>query len=113
MDKELVFINGDNMVSTEEIDIILAKLGYYIILDGGINIYPNMDNYDRIKNFIYLTRQNNNDIIIECSESDSKTYYFNQEEFNLWKEDLINELVIESFQDYINRQFLYGITSIV
>lgn len=97
------------MVNSDEIDWILDQLGYYIILDGGKNLFPSMENYYKINDFFYPSRQSDKDIIIEKSEADGKTWYFDTEEFQLYIDDYIEELIIESHQDYIFRRFLYDI----
>lgn len=97
------------MVSTEEIDWVLNQLGYYIILDGGKNLFPDMDNYWKIEEFFYLSPQSNADIIVENSEADGNTWYFNTKKFELYVDDYIDELILESRQDYIFRKFLYTI----
>lgn len=97
------------MVSTEEMDWILDQLGYYIILDGGKTFCPDMDNYWKVYTFLYKERQNDNDIVIENSEADGKTYFFNVEEFKLYEDDFIDELVIEPHQAYTYRMFLHSI----
>lgn len=97
------------MVSTEEIDWVLDQLGYYIILDGGINLFPNMDNYWKIEDFFYLSPQSDEDIIIENSEADGKTWYFDTKEFESYIDYYVDELILESHQDYIFRKFLYDI----
>lgn len=102
-------IEGDKMISTEEIDWVLDQLGYYIILDGGINLFPDMDNYWKIEEFFYLSPQTNADIIVENSEADGKTWYFDTKEFESYIDDYVDELILESHQDYIFRKFLRDI----
>lgn len=97
------------MVSTDEIDWVLDQLGYYIILDGGINLFPDMDNYWKIEDFFYLSPQSDEDIIIENSEADGKTWYFDTKEFKSYIDDYVDELVLESHQAYIFRNFLHNI----